>query len=335
MASMRIKKPTTRRGKRALEDREPKTIENTKKTLLMEGRKCSNEIRQALKDMNLLKKPNSRMMRRNNDVTPFEDATPLEHLAKINDCHLFLFGSSSKKRPNNLVMGRIYEEQVLDMVELGIDNYKALADFKTEKISQFTKPVIVFNGYKWKLTEELRRIKSLLLDMFRVGEVESIRLQGLEHVLSFTLTDDLTILVRSYRIMLKKSGQRTPRIELVEMGPSLDLSIRRTKIASDDLYKTAMKQPAILKAAKRKNVSRDELGNVHGRVHVGKQDINALQTRKMKGLRKTADEKRAEKLSKQKRNSRGAGDESMQDDDGDNTYGEDNDRMDADSGSDE
>uniref|UniRef100_A0A182QSC7 Ribosome production factor 2 homolog n=1 Tax=Anopheles farauti TaxID=69004 RepID=A0A182QSC7_9DIPT len=330
MASLRIKKPSTRKGKKALEEREPKTIENLKKTLIMEGRKCSSDIRQALKDLNLLKKPNSRMMRRNNDVTPFEDATPLEHLAKTNDCHLFLFGSSSKKRPNNLIMGRIYDDQVLDMIEFGIDQYTALEKFKTEKISQFTKPVIVFNGYKWKLTEELRRIKSLLLDMFRIDKIDSIRLQGIEHVLSFTLTDDLTILVRSYRIQLKKSGQRTPRIELVEMGPSLDLSIRRTKIASDNLFKVAMKQPAILKAAKRKNVSRDELGNVHGRVHVGKQDINALQTRKMKGLRKTAEEKRTEKANKQKRNA-SAGDVSMDE----SAQAEENSGMDADSGGDE
>ncbi|XP_058130113.1 ribosome production factor 2 homolog [Anopheles ziemanni] len=333
MASMRIRQPTTRRGRKALQEREPKTIENLKKTLIMEGRKCSNEIRQALKDLNMLKKPHACLMRRNNDVTPFDDATPLEYLAKKNDCHLFLFGSSSKKRPNNLIMGRIYDEQVLDMIELGIDNYKALVEFKTEKISQYTKPVIVFNGYKWKLTEELRRIKSLLLDMFRIDQVDTIRLQGLEHVLSFTLTDDLTILVRSYRIQLKKSGQRTPRIELLEMGPSLDLSIRRTKIASDDLYKVAMKQPAILKAARRKNVSRDELGNVHGRVHVGKQDINSLQTRKMKGLRKTAEEKRAEK---QKRNVRGSenGDASMQEDDGD-SHDDTQEGMDVDDGEDE
>ncbi|EDS40473.1 brix domain-containing protein 1 [Culex quinquefasciatus] len=296
MSSGRIKKPVTRRGRRALDAREPKTIENPKKTLIMEGRKCSHEIRQALKDMNLFKKPLVSLMRRNNDVTMFEDATPLEQLAKSNDCHLFMFGSSSKKRPNNLIFGRIYDEQILDMVEFGIKQYKSLQDFKSEKISAFVKPVIVFNGYKWKLTEELRRIRSLLLDMFHIDDVSTIRLQGLEHVLSFTITEDLTILMRSYRIMLKKSGQRTPRIELSEMGPSMDLTIRRTKLASDDLYKTAMKQPAILKVAKRKNISRDELGNVHGRVHVGKQDINVLQTRKMKGLKKTAEERKADRV---------------------------------------
>ncbi|XP_055606996.1 ribosome production factor 2 homolog [Uranotaenia lowii] len=298
MSTGRIKKPMTRRGKRVLDGREPKTIENPKKTLIMEGRKCSNEVRQALKDLHLFKKPLVSLMRRNNDVTMFEDATPLEQLAKSNDCHLFIFGSSSKKRPNNLILGRIYDEQVLDMFELGIKQYKSLQEFKNEKISAFVKPVIIFNGYKWKLTEELRRLRSLLLDMFRIETIDSIRLQGLEHVLSFTITEDLTVMMRSYRMQLKKSGQRTPRIELTEMGPSMDLTIRRTKIASDDLYARSLKQPAILKVAKRKNISRDELGNVHGRVHVGKQKINDIQTRKMKGLRKTSEEKKAERSKK-------------------------------------
>ena len=46
---------------------------------------------------------------------------------------------------------------------------------------------------------------------------------------------------------MKKSGSKIPRIEMEEMGPSLDLVVRRTRIASDDLYKRARKVP---KAAK-------------------------------------------------------------------------------------
>lgn len=48
-------------------------------------------------------------------------------------------------------------------------------------------------------------------------------------------------------MLLKKSGCKIPRIELEEMGPSLDLVMRRTHLASDDLYKLSLKQPKALK----------------------------------------------------------------------------------------
>lgn len=57
-----------------------------------------------------------------------------------------------------------------------------------------------------------RLIKILLF------QVNAIRLQGVEHVLSFTVTDDNLIYLRSYKILLKKSGLKTPRIELSEIG---------------------------------------------------------------------------------------------------------------------
>lgn len=221
-------------------------------------------------------------------------------LAVKNDCNHLFFGSTSKKRPDNLIIGRLYEQQVLDIVELAIKEFRELKEFKVEKISAHVKPCIVFNGYKWKLTEELRRLRNILLDLFHKEPVDAIRLQGIEHVISFTVSDDLTIYMRSYKILLKKSGQKTPRIELEEIGPSANFSIRRTKIASKDLYKTALKKPAALRVTPKKNVTRDELGNVHGRVHVGKQDVKRLQTRKMKGLKKTAVEKKADRKSKKR-----------------------------------
>lgn len=59
--------------------------------------------------------------------------------------------------------------------------------------------------------------------------------------------------------------------------------------------KEACRKPKELKVAKKKNISTDKLGTTHGRIHIGKQDINKLQTRKMKGLKKTAAERKAEK----------------------------------------
>lgn len=81
-------------------------------------------------------------------------------------------------------------------------------------------------------------------------------------------------------------------------GPSIDFSIRRTKIASDDLYKLSRKQPKQLKVGKKKNISRDELGNKKGRVHMGKQKIDTVQTRKVKALRRTPAEKKEKRQKK-------------------------------------
>lgn len=75
-------------------------------------------------------------------------------------------------------------------------------------------------------------------------------------------------------------------------GPSIDFKLRRTRLGSDDLYKEACKVPREVKTLTKKNISRDAFGSKMGRIHMGKQDINRLQTRKMKGLKKTPEEKK-------------------------------------------
>lgn len=292
------RKPTTHKGKKILQKREPQIKEEAKNTLLLEGRKCSGDIKSALKDVYQLKKPLCKKLTRSNDITPFDDTSSLQFLVDRNDCSLFMFGSSSKKRPDNLVLGRIFEQELLDMVELGIKEYRAMAEFHNEKIGTCVKPCLTFNGPKWAQTEEMRRLKSLFIDAFHRETVNAIRLQGIEHVLSFTLTDDNQILMRSYKVALKKSGLKTPRIEVHEIGPRIDFSVRRTKIASEDLYKLARKQPKQLKPTQKKNISRDQLGNTHGRVHVGRQQVGKVQTRKVRALKKTPEEKKSKRQEK-------------------------------------
>ena len=91
---------------------------------------------------------------------------------------------------------------------------------------------------------EYQRLKSLLIDFFRGPEVDNVRLAGIEHVLQFTALPG-KVLLRSYRIDLSKSGTKYPRVELEEIGPSVDLVLRRSQLASDDLFKTACKQVCV------------------------------------------------------------------------------------------
>ena len=50
-----------------------------------------------------------------------------------------------------------------------------------------------------------------------------------------------------YRVLLRKSGVKTPRIELEEIGPSFDLVLRRHQMAPSHLYKEACKVPRTVK----------------------------------------------------------------------------------------
>lgn len=54
-----------------------------------------------------LKKPDAVMLTQKNDILPFEDAVQIEKLLQKHDSSLFLFSSHSKKRPNNLILGKL------------------------------------------------------------------------------------------------------------------------------------------------------------------------------------------------------------------------------------
>ena len=283
-----IKRPLTAKGKRILEDRASKTIENDKKVLLIRGQTANDVVKKVLKDFYALKKPDAILFWKKNVMYPFEDTSSLEFLTLKNDTSLFAFASNSKKRPNNLVIGRMHDFQVLDMIELGIVNYASLQEVPGSKCLLASKPCLLFSGTAFDTEDELRRLKSVFIDFFRGPVVENVRLNGLEHVLHFTATET-EVFMRGYKIVLKKSGTRTPRIELEEMGPNIDFVLRRTRLASDDLYKDACKKPKGGKPKKIKNVSSDVFGTKHGRVHMQSQDLNSLQLKKRKALKRKFD----------------------------------------------
>ena len=102
-------------------------------------------------------------MSKKHDVKPFEDAAPLQHLCDQNDASLFMFGNHSKKRPQNLIIGRLFNSKILDMVELGIEEYKKMSEFSTKaNFDPSLKPILIFQGERFEYAEEFIRIRNLL-----------------------------------------------------------------------------------------------------------------------------------------------------------------------------
>lgn len=251
-----------------------------------------------------LKRPNAISFSKKNPIRPFEDASSLEFWAHKNDASFFLIGQSTKKRPNGLVLARTFDSKLLDMCELAIDAFIPMDSFKTPKSTPGYKPLLHFAGPLWEEIPRLVQLKSLFISLFNGEVIDSVCLKGLEHVISISLTpspasgaeDDEKNLpkihLRTYTIRLLNSGTRIPRVELTPMGPSLDLSLRRSTPADPTLLKASLRQPKLKKTEvesglgkKRKNREVDEMGDLRGRVHVVKQNLDKLQVRKMKGLK--------------------------------------------------
>jgi len=287
------RKPKNARSKRALDDRQPKLVENQKTTLLLRGSTASDLIQNVLTDLNSLKKPHSIKFTKKNTVVPFEDAAPLEFFSEKNDASLLVLGTHSKKRPQNLVIARTFDHKILDIHEFGVDEatYRSLQSFKTEKPKVGVKPMLLFTGDVWERNNRMKGIKNLWLDFFRGETVKSVDVEGLQYVISFMagpLQEGETPMVhmRAWMIRTKKSGQKLPRVEVEETGPRMDLWVRRVQEASAEMLKEALKTPRQQLPKTKKNISTDIIGDKIGRIHTGKQDLNKLQSRKMKGLKK-------------------------------------------------
>ncbi|KAI8078980.1 ribosome production factor 2 [Gilbertella persicaria] len=298
---LRTVKPKNARAKRFLKNREAKVHENPKNSLIVRGSTTSQVINDALKDLYALKRPNAVHFTKKNELKPFEDEEKLEFFSQKNDCAFLVVGTHTKKRPHNLIFARMFNHQVLDMYEFGIENPKSMSSIPGAKCSLGLKPLMVFQGDRFESDETCKHIKNLFLDFFNGEESDAINLGGLEHVVSLTATPDDRILFRTYLIQMKKSGLKTPRVELEEMGPSYDLKIRRTTLPKPDLWKAACKVPKEVKPKKVKNIEVDEMGDKYGRIHLGKQDLSKIQTRKMKGLKKRSADDDEETLSKKQK----------------------------------
>ncbi|KAI4378687.1 hypothetical protein MLD38_016131 [Melastoma candidum] len=300
---MEIKRPSKKRVLRALEKRAPKLVETGRKTLVLQGTKTSEVLNSVLSEIYHLKRDSAvRFSRRNENIRPFESGgeTSLEFFSLKTDCSIFVFGSHSKKRPNNLVIGRMYDHHIYDLVEVGVEHFKSLASYKYDKkISprSGSKPFIVFVGEGFESSEELKHLKEVLLDLLRGEVVENLNLSGIDRAYVCTALSPDRVYLTHCALRLKKSGTIVPRMELVEVGPSMDLVVRRHRLPADSLRKEAMKTALDKPKKKEKNVSQDAVLGKIGKIYIPDQKLGDMNLpNKAKGVKR---ERREAKMQKE------------------------------------
>jgi ribosome production factor 2 len=67
----------------------------------------------------------------------------------------------------------------------------------------------------------------------------------------------------------------------------MDFRVGRMREPEESMLKEAMRRTKKGEEKTKKNVTVDSMGDKLGRIHMGKVDLSALQTRKMKGLKRS------------------------------------------------
>ncbi|KAK1075848.1 rRNA-binding ribosome biosynthesis protein rpf2 [Friedmanniomyces endolithicus] len=299
MLPLRQIKPKTARTKRFLDNKGPQINENVRTTLFLKYTTCSDILSLVLTDLHALKRPLAIKFTKKNDIHPFEDPSSLEFFSEKNDASLMVYASHSKKRPHCLTFARFFDFKVMDMLELLVDSetMRTLAQFKNAKAAVGLKPLLSFSGsaFESPTANAYTLAKSLFLDMFKGSEVKEVDVEGLQYMIHFSVDEaeneqaTPVIHLRTYLLRTKKSGSNLPKVELEEMGPRIDFRVGRIKEADADMWKESMRKPKGQEAKTKKNIETDVIGDKVGRIHLGKQDLGQLQTRKMKGLKRSRD----------------------------------------------
>ncbi|VDL59162.1 unnamed protein product [Hymenolepis diminuta] len=162
----------------------------------------------------------------------------------------FFLSKMSLLSPNNIVIGRLHDHEILDMNELGIERYVSLKSMATVLWRETLGIILHYTHCK--------------IDLFRGPKVSRVNVSGIEHIIHFIMPSSEKLLMR---VLTKPTDDSTPS----EAAPQVDFVIRRRKMPSEDKWKCAMRVPAEVRRKKdkaTKNTSMDLYGNRVGQIHL-------------------------------------------------------------------
>lgn len=178
-----------------------------------------------------------------------------------------------------------------------------------------TKPCIVLQGPLFESNETLQRLGNLMIDFFKGTRAEMVRLQGLELVIALTALSEEQVLFRVYKSVAfiykgdNPIAEQFWRKQMLQFF--LELSLLKLDLKSTSNW-TERNLPVtsfiklqlrnqnwfrsikfifnkynsyFLQKPKNKNVKFDAFGNKVAKVHTGRQQLDQIQTRKVKAFK--------------------------------------------------
>lgn len=141
-------------------------LENERKTLFLKGQRSSKDSLFAQQVLKTIKKHQSVSLNNKNDFLPFENQKELLFLSQKNLCPLIVMTIGCKKRPNGLIIGRVYDQQVLELFEFEVLNCHGEIEKTFNQISDIVKPIFMCNGEQFEFNDDMSRLRNLMHDLF-------------------------------------------------------------------------------------------------------------------------------------------------------------------------
>ena len=304
---MEERKPKTHKGKLYLESLKPKVIEDPKKCLFINTQNSNEIMRMVLNELYLMKKEFSKKLNRKEQIFNIvQNKENVEFLCTKNNCTFFSLSSNNKKHPMDLTLGCLYDHQLLDSFEFEVTNFIPMSYFKeASTINSDLKPIIIFQGELFESDFNYDRLKKFFIDYFQLLDRPNVVISELRRLIVISIENDEKIVkIRTYQINGDLSSKNSlPKVNLVEIGPSLDLKERKFLLADEVLYKKALKQPKGVKETKEKNIEKNKiLGEKRGRIHMQKQNLKAVSLKKFKKIMNKDRFDKKKKAAKEKEN---------------------------------
>ena len=188
----------------------------------------------------------------------------------------------------------MFDFNVLDMFEFNVDEetFVPMQVFEKHRstdavVPQGSRPCFLFAGEEFDSNEDYKSLQNFFLDYFHGMKVDKVNLFSLSPLICVAVHEK-KVYFRHYAMVLTKTGSKLPHVRLEEVGPHIDLIYRRRNEVNTDLKKQAMKQPKYDPAAPKlhKNIEEGFMDDKVGILHMPKQQLGQMATRRFKGMQK-------------------------------------------------
>ncbi|SCL99451.1 nucleolar preribosomal assembly protein, putative [Plasmodium chabaudi chabaudi] len=186
-------KAKTRKGNLILKKREGEYQESSKNCLFICSNKRTEELKNLMHDIYIIQKPYTCYMPKLHPqlVNITEKIDKIVEICIHNTCSFFFSIFSTKKNPSRFILGRLYNNKILDYYTFSLLSFIPMSIFPSSKEILFsTKPIVLIQGSYFNMNENTKYLKNILFDFFKHKNVESFTKNSLQRLVVISAYED-------------------------------------------------------------------------------------------------------------------------------------------------